>query len=82
MRLRAEFEFSLGAASGIVYRSVLPELGDQMLRSRVELVKRDDLLELVIESEDFTAMRAALNSTLRLMRIACELGRPHVLNTI
>ncbi|OYT63927.1 hypothetical protein B6V01_001675 [Methanosarcinales archaeon ex4572_44] len=82
MRLRAEFEIGLGAASDVVYRSLLPELGDQMLRSRVDMVSRDDLLELVIDSEDFTAMRATLNSVLRLVRIACELGKPHVLNTI
>ena len=82
MRLRAEFEIGLGAASDVVYRSFLPELGDQMLRSRVELVKSDDMLEVVIDSEDITAMRAALNSVLRLVRIACELGKPHVLNTI
>ena len=82
MRLRAEFEIGLGAASDIVYRSLLPELGDQMLRSRVYIVKKDCVLELVIDSEDITAMRAAINSVLRLMRIACDLGKPHVLNTI
>lgn len=74
MEVTAEFTLESPRAS-LIYQAVLPELEDQP-RSRVVLHCTDEGLHIQIRAEDITALRAALNSWLRLIKIAHELSNP------
>lgn len=56
-----------------MYQALLPETGD-MGRTRVDLhMEGNDTLVLSVSAADLPAMRAALNTWLRLMNIANEM---------
>jgi KEOPS complex subunit Pcc1 len=74
VKLTTEFNFELTNAH-IIYKSILPELENQT-RSRIELHHTDASLKILIHAEDITALRAALNSWLRLIKIAYDLSNP------
>ncbi len=74
MLLLAEFEFDLGGSAGIIYESLLPELGEDYQRTKTALKLKDDLIILKVEADDIVSMRAALNGWLRLIRISCEMN--------
>ncbi|HMK48213.1 MAG TPA: KEOPS complex subunit Pcc1 [Methanocella sp.] len=70
-------EFELGRLTRPVYESLRPEL--QTLpseRSKVSLEGSGDTLKLLIIAEDVISLRAAVNTWLRLIKIAED-----VLNT-
>ncbi|RZN14512.1 MAG: hypothetical protein EF812_05285 [Methanosarcinales archaeon] len=73
MNLTAEFTFEISSAS-VVYQSIVPELSDQMLRSRAILQHTDSHIKLLIHAEDITALRASINSWLRIISIADSLS--------
>lgn len=74
MLLLAEFEFDLGSSAGIIYESLLPELGEDYQRTKACLKLKDDLIILNVEADDIVSMRAALNGWLRLIKISCEMN--------
>jgi KEOPS complex subunit Pcc1 len=59
----------------MIYRSLLPELSDELnLRSSTRCwVEGTDTLVLQVEAQDIAALRAALNMFLRLVSIAEEM---------
>jgi KEOPS complex subunit Pcc1 len=72
MRHVAIFRFS-GAHIPVMYGALKPELGD-MGRSCVEMsLEGDGTLVLKVSAEDISALRAALNTWLRLMNVTKEM---------
>ncbi|MGA2104241.1 KEOPS complex subunit Pcc1 [Methanoregula sp.] len=70
----AVFRFTIVHAD-MIYRSLLPELSDELnLRSSTRCwVEGTDTLVLQVEAQDIAALRAALNMFLRLVSIAEEM---------
>jgi len=67
-------EFEFGPLAGKVYEALKPELqASPSERSRVELKEEGGLIKLFIEAEDVISLRAALNTWLRLIKIAEEM---------
>lgn len=79
MLLLAEFEFDFDSSAGIIYESLLPELGEDYQRTRTTLELKDNLLILNVEANDMVSMRAALNGWLRLIKITSEMCSLHKL---
>ena len=56
-----------------IYEALAPELDDELHRSNVELVEGTGFVRLKILGEDIVSLRAALNTWIRLVRIAFEM---------
>jgi KEOPS complex subunit Pcc1 len=56
-----------------IYRALLPELDDDLHRSNVELCMGDSSIRLMIRGDDVVSLRAALNTWIRLVKIAFEM---------
>ncbi|MDI6888342.1 MAG: KEOPS complex subunit Pcc1 [Methanocellales archaeon] len=70
------FEIDLGEHADVVYRSLCPELEDvPSLRSGVTLELKGSTIKLSIEAKDIVSLRAALNTWLRLIKIAHEMAK-------
>lgn len=72
MKSCAEFVFPSEHA-GVIYQSLLPELEDELHRSNVFLGLEDGSIRLKIRGEDTVSLRAALNTWIRLFKIAFEM---------
>ncbi len=71
-------EFGFGPLAGKVYEALKPELqAPPSERSRIELSMEGGLLKLFIEAEDIISLRAALNTWLRLIKVAEEMLSIH-----
>ena len=57
-----------------IFQALRPELEDELQRSRVSLVLGQGFIRLRIEGEDIVSIRAALNTWLRLVKIAFEMA--------
>jgi len=57
----------------IIYKALMPELEDELHRSRVEMQLREGSLALSVQGEDVVSLRAALNTWIRLVKIAFEM---------
>lgn len=67
-------EFDFGPVAGMVHEALMPELAAAPPgRSRAALRRDGDTLTLLIEAEDVVSLRAALNTWLRLARVAEEM---------
>ncbi len=67
-------EFEFGDRAGKILEALKPELqASPSERSRIELRRRGGQLKLFIEAEDIISLRAALNTWLRLIKIAEEM---------
>lgn len=55
-----------------VFQALKPELEDELQRSRVSLTLSKGFIRLRIEGDDIVSIRAALNTWLRLVKIAFE----------
>jgi KEOPS complex subunit Pcc1 len=67
-------EFEFGGLSEKILESLKPELqATPSERSKVDLKVEGGLLKLFIEAEDIISLRAALNTWLRLIKIAEEM---------
>jgi len=67
-------EFAFGPQAAKVHEALKPELqAAPSGRSRIELKQGGGLLTLFIEAEDIISLRAALNTWLRLIKIAGEM---------
>jgi KEOPS complex subunit Pcc1 len=72
MRGCAEFVFESDNANEI-YQALVPELNDELHRSNVGLIEENDSIRLKIRGEDIVSLRAALNTWIRLVKIAFEM---------
>ncbi|MHC1631423.1 MAG: KEOPS complex subunit Pcc1 [Methanotrichaceae archaeon] len=72
MNGRADLVFGL-EDSEKVYKALVPEAGDKIQRSNVHLELCPEGIKLGIESEDVVSLRAALNTWIRLVKIAWEM---------
>ena len=72
---KAEFRFDFGSDACTIYRALLPEIAAAFPRSRAALSEEDGVLHLIVDAEDIAALRAALNTWLRLIKVACEITR-------
>ncbi len=71
---RAEFSFDFGEGASMIYHALLPETLEEFPRSRAALsVDGGGMLHIIVDAEDVTALRAALNTWLRLIKVACEM---------
>lgn len=68
----AEFVFKASDPEHI-YRALAPELEDELHRSRVDLILGEGSIGLVIRGNDAVSLRAALNTWMRLIKIAFEM---------
>ena len=67
-----EFVFESAHASEI-YQALVPEMDDELHRSSASLALEDGSLRLKIRGEDTVSLRAALNTWIRLVKIAFEM---------
>ncbi len=67
---KVEFESSLAKE---IYESLKPELDDDLHRSIVALQADEGSIRLEIRGEDTVSLRAALNTWIRLVKIAFEM---------
>jgi KEOPS complex subunit Pcc1 len=72
MKGSAEFIFET-AYPEMIYQALTPELDDGLHRSNVELVLGEGSFRLKIQGEDAVSLRAALNTWIRLVKIAFEM---------
>ncbi len=68
----AQFVFESAHAREI-YAALAPEADDDLHRSSVKLALAGDLIKLDIRGEDTASLRAALNTWIRLIKIAFEM---------
>jgi KEOPS complex subunit Pcc1 len=67
-------EFGFGPLAEEAYEALKPELqASPSGRSRIKMSIEGGLLRLFIEAEDIVSLRAALNTWLRLIKIAEEM---------
>lgn len=69
----ADFVFPVESA-GDIFQALSPELEDELQRSRVSLTLDKGFIRLRIEGDDIVSIRAALNTWLRLVKIAFEMA--------
>jgi KEOPS complex subunit Pcc1 len=72
MKGRADLVFELEDAEK-VYQALAPEVDEQIQRSVICLNKCSEGIRLKIESDDLVSLRAALNTWIRLIKIAWEM---------
>lgn len=72
MKSCAEFVFESEHAKEI-YQALAPEIDDDLHRSNVEMGLEDGCIRLKIRGEDTVSLRAALNTWIRLVKIAFEM---------
>lgn len=59
----------------VIARAISPEIGREIPRTRVRASSTRGELELDIEASDLSALRAALNSYLRWIKVAEDVNR-------
>jgi KEOPS complex subunit Pcc1 len=72
MKCCAEFVFESSQAQEI-YEALHPELDDELHRSSVTLEAEEGFIRLKILGKDTVSLRAALNTWIRLVKIAFEM---------
>jgi len=72
--MRAVLTFR-GPEATVLRSSLSPEAGREIPRSRVTVRGDGDVAEVVVEAEDTSALRAALNSYLRWAQVALDVRR-------
>ncbi|HIE31139.1 MAG TPA: hypothetical protein EYP67_01990 [Methanosarcinales archaeon] len=70
----AEFGFDFGSDAPIIYQALLPEAAASFPRSIATISLEDvTILHLSVAADGVAALRAALNTWLRLIRVAHEM---------
>jgi KEOPS complex subunit Pcc1 len=57
-----------------IWGALFPEVGREIPRTRIKMIPGDGEIVLDVEASDIGALRAALNSYLRWIRISEEIG--------
>jgi len=75
MKGRAEFILQAEDPNSAenIYRALAPEMEDQIHRSNVDLILCGDSIRLKLCGDDVVTLRAALNTWMRLLKIAFEM---------
>lgn len=75
MKGRAEFVFRIEDIRGAqdIFRALSLEKEDEIHRSNVDLVLCEDEVKLELKGDDVVSLRAALNTWMRLFKIAFEM---------
>jgi KEOPS complex subunit Pcc1 len=75
MKGRAEFVFQVKdqRSAQYIFRALSPEKEDEIHRSNVDLVLCEDSIKLELKGDDVVSLRAALNTWMRLIKIAFEM---------
>ncbi len=71
----AEFVFQVvdQESAENVYRALYPEMEDEVHRSNVDLALHEGSIRLELKGDDIASLRAALNTWMRLIKIAFEM---------
>ncbi|MEA1907076.1 MAG: KEOPS complex subunit Pcc1 [Euryarchaeota archaeon] len=69
----AEFQFDFGSDAPAIYRALLPEAAASFPRSQVAISLERGILHLSVAADGVAALRAVLNTWLRLIRVAHEM---------
>jgi KEOPS complex subunit Pcc1 len=72
MRGTAEFVFETEEPL-MIYRALAPERDDEVHRSNIDLSLSEGSIRLKIRGDDPASLRAALNTWIRLVKIAFEM---------
>ena len=72
MKGRADFIFEMKEAEK-VYHALFPERLDEIHKSKICLSYGDEQISLIIEGDDLSSLRSALNTWIRLIKIAYEM---------
>lgn len=64
----------LSGKPGIILNSLLPEIKTMVSRTNIQ-IESNDGVKLIIKAEDTSALRAALNSYLRWIKVAIDVNR-------
>lgn len=75
MKGRAEFVFQVvdRRRARDIFRALSPEMEDEIHRSNVDLILCEDSIKLELKGDDVVSLRAALNTWMRLIKIAFEM---------
>ena len=71
---RAEFSFDFGGSACTIYHALLPETEESFSKSNAALSVDGEILHLIVDADGTAALRAALNTWLRLIKVACEMA--------
>jgi KEOPS complex subunit Pcc1 len=69
----ADFIFETDSPKQI-FQALAPEQEDELSRSKVRLIQGPHSIRMTIEGEDIVSIRAALNTWIRLIKIAFEMA--------
>ena len=75
-RIQGEFQIQLKdeKTTHIIWKAIKPEIENSpSTRSKMKMKREDKIITLKIESKDSTAFRAAMNSTLRWIKLAYDI---------
>lgn len=73
---KVECEFELGSATITAFKSLLPEVEDALSeRTSVSISLERGKIKLNISASDLTSLRAALNTWLRLLKVAFDMAK-------
>jgi KEOPS complex subunit Pcc1 len=72
MRGLAEIDFKAEDPNS-VFEALLPEIEDEIYKSKISLSREKDAINLKLEGNDLSSMRASLNTWIRLIDIALEM---------
>jgi KEOPS complex subunit Pcc1 len=57
-----------------IFQALAPELEDELSRSKVRMTLGQDSIRMIIEGDDIVSIRAALNTWIRLIKVAFEMA--------
>lgn len=69
----AEFQFNFGSNTPTIYRALLPEAAATFPKSQVAISLEGGILHLSVAADGVAALRAVLNTWLRLIKVAHEM---------
>lgn len=69
----AEFQFNFGSNTPTIYRALLPEAAATFPKSQVAISLENETLHLSVAADGVAALRAVLNTWLRLIKVAHEM---------
>ena len=70
---KAEIEIEVSDPQ-VIISTLKPEIEEEISRIRIEMTARPGAIKILIEAEDTSALRAALNSHLRLIDLAMKIN--------
>lgn len=76
LEYKVECEFDLDGATSIAFKSLLPEIEDAVSeRTSISISLENSKIKLNINASDLTSLRAALNTWLRLLKVAWDMAK-------